>query len=97
MSKILKDVFTFSHFTIFRYLWDVHLPQTTHHTLVKKKLASKAVCKTENDYNSVAGLTTYFPVQAGEEVEGDEIVVFDSAQVLPRYVVHYSIHQKQIS
>ncbi len=64
---------------------------TSHYTLVCKKPVSPDVCRTEDDFAKVRGLTSFFPIVKGEEIQGDEIVVFESAQVLPKYIVHYSV------
>lgn len=64
---------------------------TSHYTLVRKKRASPEVCRTEQDFAKVKGINTFFPIVKGEEIQGDEIVVFESAHVLPRFVVHYSV------
>jgi hypothetical protein len=63
---------------------------TSHYTLVKKKHASRNICQSGNDFEQIEGLITFFPTECGEEAEGDEIVLFNSAHVLPRYIVHYS-------
>ncbi len=36
-------------------------------------------------------MNTYLPIEGIEIAEGDEIVVFKSEQVLPRFIVHYTV------
>jgi hypothetical protein len=61
---------------------------------VTKKPAARKACATQDDFEYVQGMNNYFPVQEeGEEVQGDEIGVFDPAHVLPRYVVRYTVTQ----
>jgi hypothetical protein len=65
---------------------------TSHYTLVTRKAATREICATKSDFDSVAGLQNFFPVKSsGEEIQGDELAVFDSCHVLPRYIVHYSV------
>ena len=64
---------------------------TSHFSLVKLKRASESLCESSVDFKSVDGLLSYFPISGQEEVEGDEIIIFKSAQVLPRFIVHYSV------
>jgi hypothetical protein len=64
----------------------------SHYILVRNKQASKEFFAEEEiyEYMKEAG-GQYYPVQDDKEpVEGDEIAVFRSDQVLPRYVVRYS-------
>ncbi len=68
---------------------------TSHYVLVAKKKATPKLCSTPKDYESVKGLTSYFPTETVEETEqGDEIALFDEAHVLPRFVVYYSVGPK---
>ena len=64
---------------------------TSHYVRVKKKLASRETCQSDLDFDVVEGMTNYFPAEVGEDAQGDEIVLFNCAHVLPRYIVHYSI------
>jgi len=64
---------------------------TAHFALVKLKDAAQGMCAAPVDFKSIDGLLSYFPVTGEEAVEGDEIIVFKGAQVLPRFVVHYSV------
>jgi hypothetical protein len=57
-------------------------------------MASREICATKADFENVEGLNNFFPVKSsGELTMGDEIAVFDSCHVLPRYIVHYSVHK----
>lgn len=63
---------------------------TSYYTLVRSKLVTPNVCLTANDYATLEGLTSYFPIEEGEKPQGDEIVVCNESQVLPRFIVHYT-------
>jgi hypothetical protein len=38
----------------------------------------------------------FFPCDFDEISEGDEIVVFDERQVLPKFIVNYEVKKKEI-
>jgi hypothetical protein len=64
----------------------------SHYILVKNKPASKDFFQEEEvfEYMKTSG-DLYYPVQDAQEgIDGDEIALFRSDQVLPRYVVRYS-------
>ena len=63
---------------------------TSHYIVVAKKTLKSNLCSTKEDF-LLEGVTNYFPVEQGEQAEGDEIVVFSTDQVLPRYIVHYTV------
>eukprot|EP00026_Physarum_polycephalum_P002585 Phypoly_transcript_02592.p1 GENE.Phypoly_transcript_02592~~Phypoly_transcript_02592.p1 ORF type:complete len:876 (+),score=185.82 Phypoly_transcript_02592:391-2628(+) len=69
---------------------------TSHFSIVTKKGAHRECCATKSDFDELEGLTNYFPVvNKQEEVQGDEIVLFNPAHILPRYVVHYTIEKSR--
>ncbi len=44
------------------------------------------------------GFTTFLPVETEEEsIKGDEIIVFQNSQVLPMFVVHYTVSSVSLS
>jgi len=77
-----------------KYGGDLTPGYTSHYVLVKKKKMAVGLCQSNKDFDLLAGVTNYFPVEANEKAEGDEIVVFRSEQVLPRYIVHYTVGPK---
>ncbi len=58
---------------------------------MKKQLATRELCETDHDFYGWENFYNFFPITTEGPFQGDEIVVFDSSQVLPRYVVHYTI------
>ncbi len=52
---------------------------------------ARELCTTKREFEDLEGAEGFYPIQTEEIFEGDEIVVFDSSQVLPRYVVHYTV------
>jgi hypothetical protein len=67
---------------------------TSHFSLVTKKPVHPECCATAEDFERLRGATNYFPVTTpGEEIQGDEIVLFNSSHVFPRYVVHYTVER----
>ncbi len=56
----------------------------------KKKVLCKA-CRAQSDFEIVEGLVNYFPVEDGDEVQGDDIGIFEPFNVLPRFVVRYTV------
>jgi hypothetical protein len=51
-------------------------------------------CSCQPGYTShytVVG-NNFLPVASGQNIRGDEIVIFDSSHVLPRYILKYSIN-----
>eukprot|EP00026_Physarum_polycephalum_P004350 Phypoly_transcript_04368.p1 GENE.Phypoly_transcript_04368~~Phypoly_transcript_04368.p1 ORF type:complete len:628 (+),score=75.61 Phypoly_transcript_04368:157-2040(+) len=63
---------------------------TSHYVVVSNKMISQAVCADE-DYDTLKNTTNYYPVEENESAQGDEIVVFRSEQVLPRFIVNYTV------
>lgn len=65
----------------------------SHYVLVTKKKADSSFCQNNSDFLAVKNLDQFFPVidEKQESVQGDEIVVFQSEQVLPRFVVKYTV------
>ncbi len=66
---------------------------TSHYTLVSKKKVSRKVCRAQSDFEIVEGLVNYFPVEDGDEVQGDEVGIFEPVNVLPRFVVRYTVQK----
>jgi len=75
---------------------DDTMPQscTSRYVMVKKKALTREICETDSDFEHLDGVYTYLPITENESAEGDEIVVFKTEQVLPRYIVHYRNSKK---
>jgi hypothetical protein len=64
---------------------------TSHYAVVANKQLSRQLCATDEDYATLQNTTNYYPVETNEQAQGDEIVVFRSEQVLPRFIVNYIV------
>lgn len=69
----------------------------SHYVLVKKKAADTSFCASDSDYKAISKFEQFYPIDESDfgQEQGDEICVFDSAQVLPRYIVKYSVSKNK--
>jgi len=68
---------------------------TSHYVVVTKKNSDPSFFRSKSEFKDFKNFANYFPVAGDEPAHGDEIVVFRSEQVLPRYILHYTLGKKQ--
>jgi hypothetical protein len=65
---------------------------TSNYAVVSKKLPARKYFNTDAEFKDMLGSVSYYPADEDEINTGDEIIAYQPEQVLPKYVVHYTVH-----